>query len=51
MPDLGKAGTNYAKSVKKLKCLSGTLPDPGMLFDCMREVITFDQMCLTFMQF
>lgn len=40
MPDLGKSGTHYAKTVKKLKCLSGTLPDPGMLFDCKPRSIS-----------
>ena len=33
-PDLGKAKTPYAKSVRSAKKLHGAKPDPGVLFDC-----------------
>ncbi|TGO23260.1 hypothetical protein BPAE_0138g00130 [Botrytis paeoniae] len=33
MPDLGKAGTAYAKSVKSERMRKKNLPDPGELFD------------------
>ncbi|KAF7942750.1 uncharacterized protein EAE97_006204 [Botrytis byssoidea] len=33
MPDLGKAGTAYAKSVKPERMRKKNLPDPGELFD------------------
>ncbi|UZP35519.1 hypothetical protein NXS19_003335 [Fusarium pseudograminearum] len=34
-PNLGKAGTPYAKSVKTEKRLHGVKPDPGLLFDLL----------------
>lgn len=34
-PNLGKAGTPYAKSVKPTKRLHGVKPDPGLLFDLL----------------
>lgn len=34
-PNLGKAGSPYAKTVKKLKYMKGTPPDPGLLFDLL----------------
>ena len=34
LPDLGKAGMPYAKSVRAVKALHGAKPDPGLLFDC-----------------
>jgi hypothetical protein len=34
-PDLGKAGTHYAKTVRATKALHGVKPDPGLLFDCL----------------
>ncbi|ROT36144.1 heme peroxidase [Sodiomyces alkalinus F11] len=34
-PNLGKAGTPYAKSVRTLKRLHGVKPDPGLLFDLL----------------
>lgn len=33
-PDLGKAGSPYARTVPKMKHLHGVPPDPGLLFDC-----------------
>lgn len=33
LPDFGKAGTPYAKSVRSVKALHGAKPDPGLLFD------------------
>lgn len=32
-PDLGKAGSPYARTVPKLKSGHGVPPDPGLLFD------------------
>ncbi|KAK1761591.1 Psi-producing oxygenase A [Echria macrotheca] len=34
-PNLGRAGTPYAKSVRTLKRLHGVKPDPGLLFDLL----------------
>ncbi|KAF4976448.1 hypothetical protein FZEAL_6886 [Fusarium zealandicum] len=34
-PNLGKAGTPYAKTVKSEKRLHGVKPDPGLLFDLL----------------
>ncbi|KAK3322736.1 heme peroxidase [Apodospora peruviana] len=34
-PNLGKAGTPYAKSVRPEKRLHGVKPDPGLLFDLL----------------
>ncbi|KAF4774550.1 linoleate diol synthase [Colletotrichum scovillei] len=34
-PNLGKAGTPYAKSVRTSKRLHGVKPDPGLLFDLL----------------
>lgn len=34
-PDLGKAGSPYARSVKKLKAMHGVPPDPALLFDLL----------------
>ncbi|KHN98764.1 heme peroxidase [Metarhizium album ARSEF 1941] len=34
-PNLGKAGTPYAKSVRPLKRLQGVKPDAGLLFDLL----------------
>ncbi|KAI1430665.1 linoleate diol synthase [Xylaria sp. CBS 124048] len=44
-PDLGKAGTAYAKSVRNVKRLQGVKPDPGLLFDLLmaREEGTFKE--------
>lgn len=33
-PDLGKAGTEYARTVRQDKKLYGAKPDPSLLFDC-----------------
>ena len=32
-PHLGRAGTEYAKSVKPQRAQLGAAPDPGTLFD------------------
>ncbi|GLA37646.1 hypothetical protein AnigIFM63309_004597 [Aspergillus niger] len=42
-PDLGKAGSPYARSVPRLKALHGVQPDPGLLFDLLmaRDDTTF----------
>lgn len=40
-PNLGKAGTAYAKSVRSEKGLLGAKPDPGLLFDCKNSLICF----------
>ena len=32
-PDLGKAGSPYARSVRSDKAMAGAKPDPGLLFD------------------
>ncbi|GAP85595.1 putative linoleate diol synthase [Rosellinia necatrix] len=44
-PNLGKAGTPYAKSVRNAKPLHGVKPDPGLLFDLLmaREEGTFKE--------
>ncbi|KAI1427522.1 heme peroxidase [Xylaria sp. FL1777] len=44
-PNLGKAGTPYAKSVRNTKRLQGVKPDPGLLFDLLmaREDNTFKE--------
>lgn len=44
-PNLGKAGTPYAKSVRSIKRLQGVKPDPGLLFDLLmaREEGTFKE--------
>ncbi|KAI0508307.1 heme peroxidase [Xylaria bambusicola] len=44
-PNLGKAGTPYAKSVRNTKRLHGVKPDPGLLFDLLmaREDDTFKE--------
>ncbi|KAF7625730.1 prostaglandin G/H synthase 2/cyclooxygenase 2, pgh2/cox2 [Aspergillus flavus] len=34
-PDLGKAGSPYARNVPKLKHMHGVPPDPGLLFDLL----------------
>lgn len=34
-PDLGRAGTPYAKSIRTEKRLHGVKPDPGLLFDML----------------
>ncbi|WQF78857.1 Putative cytochrome P450, hem peroxidase superfamily, hem peroxidase, animal-type [Colletotrichum destructivum] len=34
-PNLGKAGTPYAKTVRSVKALHGVKPDPGLLFDLL----------------
>ncbi|KAK4442291.1 heme peroxidase [Podospora aff. communis PSN243] len=34
-PNLGKAGTPYARSVRSVKRLQGVKPDPGLLFDLL----------------
>lgn len=34
-PNLGKAGTPYARSVRAIKRLHGVKPDPGLLFDLL----------------
>lgn len=36
-PHLGKAGTEYAKSVKPQRAQFGALPDPGTLFDGIHQ--------------
>ena len=36
-PHLGKAGTEYAKSVKPQRAQLGAPPDPGVLFDGIHE--------------
>ncbi|MBE3048121.1 hypothetical protein IMZ48_37575, partial [Candidatus Bathyarchaeota archaeon] len=36
-PDLGRAGTPYAKSVRATKSLHGVKPDPALLFDLLME--------------
>jgi hypothetical protein len=46
-PHIGKAGTPYARSTRRIKRLHGVRPDPGLLFDCeptfrMRELIITD---------
>ncbi|KAK1593424.1 linoleate diol synthase [Colletotrichum navitas] len=44
-PNLGKAGTPYAKTVRTSKRLHGVKPDPGLLFDLLmaREDGTFKE--------
>ncbi|KAI2620829.1 heme peroxidase [Xylaria nigripes] len=44
-PNLGKAGTPYAKSVKAVKRLQGVKPDAGLLFDLLmgRDEGTFKE--------
>ncbi|KAL6697598.1 heme peroxidase [Trichoderma pleuroticola] len=44
-PNLGKAGTAYAKTVKPEKCLHGVKPDPGLHFDLLlaRDEETFKE--------
>ncbi|KAI1312714.1 heme peroxidase [Xylaria venustula] len=44
-PNLGKAGTPYAKSVRNTKRLHGVKPDPGLLFDLLmaRDDSTFKE--------
>jgi hypothetical protein len=44
-PDLGRAGTPYAKSVLTSKKLHGVKPDPGLLFDLLmsRDEDTFKE--------
>lgn len=44
-PNLGRAGTPYAKSVKSEKRLHGVKPDPGLLFDLLmaRDDNTFQE--------
>ncbi|KAF4123830.1 hypothetical protein GMORB2_5546 [Geosmithia morbida] len=44
-PDLGKAGSAYAKSVRSEKRLHGVKPDPGLLFDLLmaRDDDTFKE--------
>ncbi|SPJ72098.1 related to linoleate diol synthase [Fusarium torulosum] len=44
-PNLGRAGTPYAKSVKSEKRLHGVKPDPGLLFDLLmaRDENTFQE--------
>ncbi|KAL1638781.1 hypothetical protein SLS58_008595 [Diplodia intermedia] len=34
-PDLGKAGSHYARSVPRIKSQHGVPPDPGLLFDLL----------------
>jgi linoleate 10R-lipoxygenase len=35
-PDLGRAGTRYARSVQGKKCIpASSLPDPGLIFDTL----------------
>ncbi|PVH91358.1 prostaglandin G/H synthase 2/cyclooxygenase 2, pgh2/cox2 [Periconia macrospinosa] len=34
-PDLGKAGTPYARTARRLRKLDGVRPDPGLLFDTL----------------
>jgi len=34
-PDLGKAGTPYARTVRRMGKLDGIRPDPGLLFDTL----------------
>ncbi|TDZ65292.1 Psi-producing oxygenase A [Colletotrichum trifolii] len=34
-PNLGRAGTPYAKTVRTVKRLNGVKPDPGLLFDLL----------------
>lgn len=34
-PELGKAGTPYARTVRSETKASGARPDPGLLFDCV----------------
>jgi len=34
-PNLGKAGTPYARSIRNIKRLHGVKPDPGLLFDLL----------------
>ncbi|KAI0205662.1 heme peroxidase [Astrocystis sublimbata] len=34
-PNLGRAGTPYAKSVRNIKRMHGVKPDPGLLFDLL----------------
>lgn len=33
-PDLGKANTPYARTVRTETMQSGAKPDPGLIFDC-----------------
>ncbi|OLN97847.1 Psi-producing oxygenase A [Colletotrichum chlorophyti] len=44
-PNLGKAGTPYAKTVRTTKKLHGIKPDPGLLFDLLmaRDDSTFKE--------
>ncbi|CCF39565.1 linoleate diol synthase [Colletotrichum higginsianum] len=44
-PNLGKAGTPYAKTVRSVKALHGVKPDPGLLFDLLmaRDDNTFKE--------
>ncbi|KAF6789665.1 linoleate diol synthase [Colletotrichum sojae] len=44
-PNLGKAGTPYAKTVRTVKRLQGVKPDPGLLFDLLmaRDDSTFKE--------
>jgi linoleate 10R-lipoxygenase len=35
-PDMGRAGTRYARSVQSKKCIpASSLPDPGLIFDTL----------------
>jgi linoleate 10R-lipoxygenase len=38
-PDLGKANTEYAKSVRPVRALPAALPDPGVLFDGFTPIV------------
>ena len=40
LPQFGKAGMPYAKTVRSAKKMHGVKPDPGVLFDCtfMRRI-------------
>ncbi|SPO03647.1 related to linoleate diol synthase [Cephalotrichum gorgonifer] len=44
-PNLGRAGTPYAKTVRTVKRLHGVKPDPGLLFDLLmaRDDDTFEE--------
>jgi linoleate 10R-lipoxygenase len=35
VPKLGAANTNYARSVRPLTVQPTSLPDPGVIFDCL----------------
>lgn len=51
VPDMGKAGTPYARSVQQSHPLpKNTLPDPGLIFDTLlkREGVSYISCCLVY---